>query len=148
MLFHADRNVKENMLSYMKKEAEDSIARKNENKAQHKNEDRMRIESIIQKEKQDQELRRMERLKNANEMMNGYNSLMNQKTERGLRKNKFDDIKINTYGVNYNHDISNKRLDIHHNTRKIEDYGEKNIFSGNSSENSQNPNSKNNILNQ
>lgn len=43
MLFHADRNVKENMLNYMKREAEDSIAKRNENKAQLRNEDRMRI---------------------------------------------------------------------------------------------------------
>lgn len=103
MLFHADRNVKENMFQFLKREAEDHLAKKNENKNLKRNEERMRIESIMQKEREEQERKRMQKIKHMNDMMSEYNNMISKKGEdRSLRKNKFEDIKINSYGVSSN----------------------------------------------
>jgi hypothetical protein len=108
MLFHADRNVKENMFQSLKREAEFNISKKNEDKMMKRNEDRMRIESIMQKEREDQERLRMEKIKHMNDVKSEYHNLMNKKNEeRGIRKNKFEDVKINTYGVNFNNNNQN-----------------------------------------
>ena len=61
MLFHADRNVKENMFQTLKREAEINIARKNEERILKRNEERMRIESIMQKEREETEKVKMQK---------------------------------------------------------------------------------------
>lgn len=100
MLFHADRNVKENLFNMYKKDAQDQITKKNELKMQKINEERQYLENVSKREQLEEDKRKLEKMKRISDTMNEYNQMLTNKPNNGrLKKSKFDDVKINTYGV-------------------------------------------------
>jgi hypothetical protein len=102
MLFHADKSVKDNLLQMYKRDAMDFANKKQVNKAQRIMEERAYLESLNQKEQLAEDKIKIEKIKKVSERMDEYTKLLNQKNEdRHLKKSKYNDININTYGISY-----------------------------------------------
>jgi hypothetical protein len=100
MLFHADRNVKENLFNMYKKDALDHMAKKSEIKMQIKNEEREYMENFNRKIQQEDDKKNLEKQHKINERMNEYNLMCNMKGDPRIKRNKYEDVKLNYYGVN------------------------------------------------
>jgi len=90
MLFHADKNIKENLFNMYKKDLIERQARKEENIFKEKVEDKSLIERIVKKTEEENRLRSMERRRVADENMNSYNQLWRGKDEE--RKNRYYNV--------------------------------------------------------
>jgi hypothetical protein len=85
--------------------------KKNEMKMRKLNEEREYLENISRKEQQEEDRKKIERLKRISETMNEYKEMVSHNPEGRIRKNKFEDVKINTYGVSgkdYGKDVFNR----------------------------------------
>ena len=69
MFFHADRNVKDNLLQMYKQDAQDYTQRKNDLKTKRLNEERDYLESVSKREQQQEQQRRQEKFRRINETM-------------------------------------------------------------------------------
>lgn len=101
MLFHADRNVKENLFNMYKKDAMDLATKKNEMRLQKINEERQYLENLNKREQFEEDKRKLEKLKRISDTMGEYNQMISNKPDGRLKKSKFEDVKINSYGVSF-----------------------------------------------
>jgi hypothetical protein len=100
MLFNADRNMKDNLFQMYKRDALEQVSKKNEMKMQKINEDRMYLDNIMQREKVEAERKQMEKMRKINETMGEYNEMLTRKNDNPLlKRSKFEDVRINSYGV-------------------------------------------------
>lgn len=111
MLFHADKNVKGNLLQMYKKDAYDYAQRKNEIRSKKVEEEREYLENVFRKEQQEEDKKKLEKINRINVTMNEYKEMINHQGDPRLRRHKLEEVKINTYGVNLNQDNLNKNLE-------------------------------------
>jgi hypothetical protein len=96
MLFHADRNLKQNLFQMYKKDAEDHYNKKNEMKLRQMNEERMYMENMNKRQQQEEDRRKLEKYKRVTDTMNEYKDMISHKERYRGKKNE---VNFNTYGV-------------------------------------------------
>ncbi len=97
MLFNANRNIKDNLFQMYKKDALEHERRKNETKQKQLIEEKAYLDSLKIREDEHYERQKMERMQRINNEKLDYKQSV-QKIDT-LRKNKFEHVNINTYGV-------------------------------------------------
>jgi hypothetical protein len=106
MFFHADRNVKDNLLQQYKKEAEDYISRKNEVKSKKLREEREYIDNINKKNEEEKLKIQEDKMRRINQTMGEYNSIK-QEPSRLFQRSK--EVRFNTYGVGSSNPLLNNQ---------------------------------------
>jgi hypothetical protein len=132
MLFHADRNIKENLFQMYKKDAEEHLYKKNELKIKKLNEEKEFLDNFNKRQQLEEEKKKFEKYKKVTETMNEYKDFMNNKDYTRLGKGKRNDVNFNTYSVrtyrpdmqpnlNYQQNYPNfsNQNEIHNNNQNI-----------------------------
>ena len=114
MLFHADRNVKDNLLQMYKKEALDHHQKKSDIRTKRVNEERELLDNFNRREQQDEDRRKLEKYKRVTETMNEYKELMSHKDQTRL-KPKNNEVNFNTYGVSVKSGVSQNLQNLNQN---------------------------------
>ena len=98
MLFHADRNLKDNLLQMYKREALDHHQKKSDTRTKRVNEERELLDNFNRREQQDEDRRKLEKYKRVTETMNEYKELMSHKHQSRLKpKNNEVNFKEDCY---------------------------------------------------
>jgi hypothetical protein len=106
MFFHADRNVKDNLLQMYKQDAQDHMQRKNDIRTRRINEEKEYLENVNRREQLEEEKRRQEKQRRVNETMHDYKEMVSHLPDGRIRKGKFEDVRINTYGVSLGNKVN------------------------------------------
>ena len=76
------------------------------------------LDNITRREKQEDDQKNLEKIKRNNETMNDYKEMISSQGDPRIRKNKFDDVKINTYGVS----MTTSNLNSNQNQNSLKSY--------------------------
>lgn len=126
MFFYADRNVKDNLLQMYKQDAKDHMQRKNDLRTRRINEEKEYLDNIHRREQLEEDKRRQEKQRRVHETMNEYNEMVSHLPDGRIRKGKFEDVRINTYGVslgsnnNHSQSLSNQLNQQNNNSNNFE----------------------------
>ena len=111
MLFHADRNIKENLFQMYKKEAQEQHQKKNDLRLRKLNEEKEMIDNLNKREQQEDDRKKFEKYKRVTDSMNEYREFWNNKEQNKVKGRK-GEVNFNTYGVSLRggqHEMQNSK---------------------------------------
>jgi hypothetical protein len=99
MFFNADRNTKEGLLNFLKKEKDDQEKRKQEERNKRLQEEKQIMDNMRRIQEEEATRKQMEKMKRIQESMNEYHQVMNRKEQERKNFTKFHDVNINNYAI-------------------------------------------------
>jgi hypothetical protein len=99
MFFNADRNTKEGLLHFLKKERDDQERRKIDERKRRVEEERQIIDKMRKMQEEEASKKQSEKMRRVNEAMSEYHQVINRKEQERKNFTKFQDVNINNYAV-------------------------------------------------